>query len=460
MNYKNILPPMAGKNDEVVTTCNNQNSSTNSDGEKNSTIYNMRKRKKPNSPPVTAPAGFSYPKKTSKSFKLTSQDNEFTNTQNPYSCLDDSDMEASDIEETITHNSKYPSNTAKNEKPPPIIMKGIPDNHKNLVQELKSAIGEKFYIKYTKYNTNIYPQTLEAHKTLKAQLINNKREFYTYTLKCEKTHAFVMRGLQTQQLEETIKQELREIYNINATQVFQLKTKQNPTYMIVTPANIKLKDLSKVQFINHTRIYWERKTNNKKIIQCKNCQQWGHATMNCHSLPNCLKCGEEHATRDCSKDPNTPPKCANCAGAHLSNSTECPLYQYKISKIQESVQQKFPKGSNKSYVNNNYNIDFPDTLMLQKTKTTMPSSNNNNNAQNNYWRRDNSSTKVQSTSTNKLDDFEALSKEFQKTNQLINVKGLLQAITDFNKILEKCTTAVSKFQATLQFFADIDNYGL
>lgn len=59
---------------------------------------------------------------------------------------------------------------------------------------------------------------------------------------------------------------------------------RRPIYMVVTD---KLMTLNKLQrqapVINYTRVQWKRYENNRLLVQCRNCQGWGHATSNCHA---------------------------------------------------------------------------------------------------------------------------------------------------------------------------------
>ena len=72
--------------------------------------------------------------------------------------------------------------------------------------------------------------------------------------------------------------------------------------------------------------------------QCRHCQGFGHHTTKCQSTsgPICAVCAGKHPTRRhpcsvpaCRKGPackHTPPKCANCGGAHRAYDTTCPKY--------------------------------------------------------------------------------------------------------------------------------------
>lgn len=68
------------------------------------------------------------------------------------------------------------------------------------------------------------------------------------------------------------------------------------------------------------------------FIQCYCCQHFGHGKNECRRGPRCLKCAENHLTSACSKPRNSPAKCCNCGGAHISAYKGCPAYQ-KAKKV-------------------------------------------------------------------------------------------------------------------------------
>lgn len=107
-------------------------------------------------------------------------------------------------------------------------------------------------------------------------------------------------------------------------------------YLVITDKTPTLKILNgHVKYLQHTRIYWQRYVNNKKLTQCHRCQEWRHATSNCRAIPACLKCGEEHLTKDCQYPQDREPKCVNCGNAHPANSTRCPVYLSLLKAGQE-----------------------------------------------------------------------------------------------------------------------------
>jgi hypothetical protein len=74
----------------------------------------------------------------------------------------------------------------------------------------------------------------------------------------------------------------------------------------------------------------------KKIgpSQCHNCQRYGHGSQNCGYSARCVKCGQNHSTKDCTKTREENPTCFNCGNSHTANYRGCPWYQHvlEISK--------------------------------------------------------------------------------------------------------------------------------
>lgn len=158
-----------------------------------------------------------------------------------------------------------------------------------------------------------------------------------HTIKSEKKHAFILRGLDSQTDTSEIINDLENKHKLNVHNIFKLKNTKRDLYLVTVDSNITLKHLNKnIQYVYHTRVYWERRNNTSEIIQCRRCQQFSHATTNCMAVPKCLKCAASHWSRDCQnvhkddKDTAKYIKCANCLGSHLAFSRECPIYIKKI----------------------------------------------------------------------------------------------------------------------------------
>ena len=76
----------------------------------------------------------------------------------------------------------------------------------------------------------------------------------------------------------------------------------------------------------HCIMRWEKSQNSRPIRQCFNCQFFGHSSKFCGRPPKCVKCDQQHATKDRRKPAGSPPKCVNCGDEHPANYTRCPQY--------------------------------------------------------------------------------------------------------------------------------------
>ncbi|GFV41221.1 uncharacterized protein TNCV_2979751 [Trichonephila clavipes] len=104
----------------------------------------------------------------------------------------------------------------------------------------------------------------------------------------------------------------------------------------------------------------------KGATQCFQCNQFNHTAENCHLIPRCSKCGEEHQTRDCQIKRLDTPYCINCKTyGHMANYSKCPLFP----KPRKGTALKT------NYTNTVNSIVRPNTSYAQITKNTLHSAN-------------------------------------------------------------------------------------
>lgn len=229
---------------------------------------------------------------------------------------------------TDLENEKDAPEASSKKKPPPIIIPG-----KTLAGSIGTTLLANGYkdqhINFTTNNINIYVHNYTDHKKIKTLLNNRGIQFYTHTPANERTHAFVLRGLDCDPDPNDIQEELVHRYDLEVIRVSKMITTRCPLFLVITQNNITQKQLEKINIINYTKVSWERHQNKKIIIQCYRCQRWGHATANCQMNAKCLKCVGDHHTRECKKPDTTPATCVNCGEDHPANSIECRVYKNK-----------------------------------------------------------------------------------------------------------------------------------
>ncbi|GFV83510.1 PRE_C2HC domain-containing protein [Trichonephila clavipes] len=184
------------------------------------------------------------------------------------------------------------------------------------------TIHRKMTGKYIK----LYTDTLLQYHALNNILEDLKYPFCTIAPKNERPIEVVIKGLPRDMNTSDIHSDLLDLrFTVNkVTQVTCNITKQLlPVFTISLPRNLtnaKIFELKKLSFLSITVEGFESR-------ETTQCNQFNHTAEHCHLTPKCLKCGNEHQTRDCQIKRVDTPFCINCqAYGHMANYTKCPLF--------------------------------------------------------------------------------------------------------------------------------------
>lgn len=93
--------------------------------------------------------------------------------------------------------------------------------------------------------------------------------------------------------------------------------------MLTFDRNEDIKNIFAIEEILHMKVQIEAVKRSSLIPQCKKCQSYGHTQNYCNKTPRCVKCVGIHATKECKKPKETPPKCVNCGDPHPANYRGC-----------------------------------------------------------------------------------------------------------------------------------------
>lgn len=336
------------------------------------------------------------------------------------------------------------TNSKQNKNITPLIVHGKLSNT-NQVRELRKIIDNTlksgWATKHTADTLIIYPQN-EAEKCELATILAEKGlDHHTHKNKEDKTHAFVLRGLDHDPDPAEILLDLKEL-GVKILNIFRMKNTKNPLYLIITNKDHTLKELQeKIKFVCHTKISWERQHKKREIIQCRNCQLWGHGASNCRAKPNCLKCAEQHRTATCTKTTDTPATCYNCSGPHPANSLECPVYLKKVDTLKKNNNRKgqtIAPQTNNIKINRKPSTVRPDTqsptefwsqLQINNNTITPSQSTQMASQQTLLPSQLNTTTSLPNTGINEMNE---LVNEINKFQSMVNTTNLLRAIRDLN----------------------------
>jgi hypothetical protein len=105
-------------------------------------------------------------------------------------------------------------------------------------------------------------------------------------------------------------------------------TKQNlPIFFIDLESAEINHEIFQLKSLLHTKIKIEELFKHRNIIQCMNCQEYGHSKIFCAHPARCVRCAGNHLTNQCTKSTDLPPTYALCGKAHPANYRGCTVYK-------------------------------------------------------------------------------------------------------------------------------------
>lgn len=231
------------------------------------------------------------------------------------------------------------------------------------------------------------------------QILNNVcTQYYTYTPKENKPKNILLKGLSNEEDTNEILEELKtyesdELKPISCVQFASNTSKINKTklaiYLIQITAESNINALHKIKYIQHQRIKWEKLKSSNNIMQCKNCQRFGHSAINCNLSYRCVKCDKNHQPQQCklTKNEESIPYCTNCMEmGHPASFRGCPVYKKIIKKIQDAKLLKQQTKEQSRRFSSNYikpGVSYADVFNTNNTsKVQMTTNENNNNTTN------------------------------------------------------------------------------
>lgn len=203
--------------------------------------------------------------------------------------------------------------------------------------------------------TRINVTNKNEYDLLRDALVVKGFEFFSYHTKDTKQKKIALKGLYLMNDDEI--KSLLHAKNVVPDDVKALKLRHGNVLNILyfKHGAIKLGDLRKIESINQVRVRWEFFENRRHNVlpQCRNCQMFGHSSVNCRRKPRCLTCSDFHKTKDCTfripreqltkMNPNTidrsKVRCVNCGEQHTANYRGC-TERKNYEDIQIRLQQK------------------------------------------------------------------------------------------------------------------------
>lgn len=287
-------------------------------------------------------------------------------TSSPQQISSNKNVETTSANANVHLSSDVPTIHASKVKIPPINV--VNQNPGDMVRLIRALGVSKFYIKSLPGKKHaILINEIEPYEEVKKCLTEANVKFFTYTPKHLKNQTFVLKGLHQSENVDDILQCLKrcssnELDVIKVTRFTTRRSTANkavlPIFLVHISASSQSKHLVKIRRVNYQVVQWER-LRKGGILQCKNCQRFGHAAANCNMGYRCVKCDKSHEPGKCSIIESNVDKtkifCVTCnAFGHPASYRGCPGHKKLIVRMREKVQMQSEQKQLKQRMVNNY----------------------------------------------------------------------------------------------------------
>lgn len=354
-----------------------------------------------------------------------------------------SDYQMDDTASTYDDNSndKNSQQEKRNMKNPPVIITG---SNVNTIQNMCNEIikSKKFEIRLLRIGVRLQIMQKDEFDAICDYLSKNSFNYFKYHTADTRPRKIILYGLYEMHTDELRK--ILSSYEIVPTDIKTLKLRQNKyeydkqsVYLLYfEPGKIKLSTLREIKYINNVVVKWEpyHPRSQDKIPQCRNCQMFGHSSINCEMPTKCLVCAESHKTDNCPKRISRTTiehnkiigkqidssfiKCANCNENHTASYRGCIA---RMSYIEIQSKYKRTKNQRRTPQYNHNPNDYPDLC-----NSTAPNSYQFSQRQNNSY-----------------------SHVVQQQNEVNMQQFMINMMTTFNNLIDKLSTMIGQLTRSI-----------
>ncbi|GFT64518.1 nucleic-acid-binding protein from transposon X-element [Trichonephila clavipes] len=229
---------------------------------------------------------------------------------------------------------KCPFTTSTVRPPPPITI----DNVKlpnQLLKKLQDTTQQKMKGRMVGKGLRIYP---EAYHAIRKYVETEKLEAFTYQLPEDREIKAVIRGMPADTPRRNNTRSLTVGIKVNECHAMTNRKTglPMPLFLLTLPKNMINKDIFNMTELCYLKIKVEPLRPKIGPAQCFRCQGFFHSSKFCTRNPKCVKCGQPHLTRNCTKTSATEATCCNCQARKRRGTTK---RQRKPKPTQQELQQ-------------------------------------------------------------------------------------------------------------------------
>lgn len=232
--------------------------------------------------------------------------------------------------------SKKEDTVTRAPQPPPIFIPNVASIEKMVKNLIKILDSKDFNYKSLRDGqVRLSIKSIDSYRKIVKHFEASNIAYHTYQLKQERAFSVVIKGLHHTTPIEDIKACLLSLgHQVRSIRNAKSRVTKEPLSMFFVDLDpdVNNKDIYDIKSIDNAIITIEPPIRSNDLVQCHRCQQFGHTKTYCKKPFNCVKCGMNHATAECTKAKDTPACCVHCLKPHTANYKGCEFYQTLLSK--------------------------------------------------------------------------------------------------------------------------------
>lgn len=192
--------------------------------------------------------------------------------------------------------------------------------HKD-IQEIKRLGRNRLQINFT---------TAQAANNFLEDKVLETEKLVAFIPKHRVTSIGVIRGVDTSISIEEIQKDINSSEKVYKIERFYRKMYVGEEVKYIPTQTVKITfEAQKLPwYITLYFVRYEVEKYRFPVLQCKNCQRYGHHEKQCRGQSRCVKCGENHTLTNCS---SSKLRCCNCSLDHLANSEKCVMMKSQLN---------------------------------------------------------------------------------------------------------------------------------
>jgi len=222
----------------------------------------------------------------------------------------------SDSESDIDENGAPSQSNTRPARIPPIVIYSYLNNHSSILKQVNEKLTIPVDVMSKANWLLLYTKSSHDYNILLTEIRAAKLAYHTYPLPEATQPRLVLKGIPPNVPEEDVQEELaaNDIQTVRITQITKMdKSTQTvitkyPIFVITFQPGTNMRKVLQLHKLCHCIIRWEKFKNSRPVQQCFNCQSFGHSSNFCGQPPKCVKCDQQHVSKDCMKPASYPPK--------------------------------------------------------------------------------------------------------------------------------------------------------